>query len=354
MSTEDFILDSFLSDTSVGKSLSTVCINGITRNADELYPLAPGEIDPRLLDVSYSGQLNLHSCPRRYELDRKRSSFGTANDEKSEITFAYGHLIGDGIADIFLEKSWEQIVFRAYLAWGASGVDLFAEDTKADKSFWSGLLALEKFQFMRASGFLSDYEVLHYGPEQVQAVELGFRVQFPDGFALRGYVDVVLKHKTTGEVVVIECKHTGAATINPATFKNSAQGISYSVILDVVAPDISSYAVYYLVYGTKSQEFYVLPFTKTYVQRARWIREVLLDIESIKMYAAEGLFPMRGESCFSFWRECKYLNTCELNTDYLTKPPTWGSLDDKTYTINLTLVDLIDAQLKKTAPESIV
>ena len=29
---------------------------------------------------------------------------------------------------------------------------------------------------------------------------------------------------------------------------------------------------------------------------------------------------MRGESCFDYYRECKYLQTCTLNTAYLTAP----------------------------------
>ena len=346
MSTSDFSLDDFLLHSTVGECDIITTPDGKSVEASELYPMSPGDIDPRILNLSYSSLLALHTCPRKFELDKKQTKYKTEDDDKTTLTFAFGHLIGDGIARIFVGESWERIVFQAFLDWP---VDLFAEDAKADKSFWSGLLALKKFHYMRESGFLSNYQVLYY--QGKPAVELSFKVSFPDGFMVRGFVDVVLQEIYTGEIVVIECKSTGMTTINPATYKNSAQGIGYSVVLDVVAPETSSYQVYYLVYKTKGQEFEILPFTKTYLQRALWIKEILLDIEMLKLYAApDSLFPMHGESCVQFFRDCKYLNTCQLSTDYLTSPPTYTDLDTKEYEINLSLLDLIDAQLKKANP----
>lgn len=342
MSTTEIEYDALLDGFSLDKPSNSILIDGIARDPNELYPLQPGEIDPRLRNLSYSSLLDLHSCPRYFELGRKRTTYRADNTEIEAITFSFGHVVGAGIASIFAGRSWNEIVMEAFLGWE---VDLYASDDKADKSFWSALLALQKFYFMRQQGFLSDYEVLQYNGKP--AVELGFRVTFPDGFALRGYVDVVLRHRDTGAIVVIECKTTGLSTINPATYKNSSQAIGYSVVLDVIAPNESHYEVYYLVYKTKGQEYEVFPFAKSYLQRAQWIREVLFDIENIKAYAAENLFPMRGESCVRFFRDCKYLNTCTLSNSTITKPPTWGTLDSAVYDINLTLVDLIDSQLRK-------
>ena len=108
--------------------------------------------------------------------------------------------------------------------------------------------------------------------------------------------------------------------------------------------------ILYLVYQTKSGEFTPIPFTKTYLQRALWIKELLLDIEMIKMYEAHEVYPMHGESCYSFFRDCSYINTCQLSTKYLTNEYDPEKDEDSTeYQINLTLMDLIDAQLSKTS-----
>ena len=348
MSTAEFDLDTLLSNMELGNNSSVLSIDGSESSSRRtIIPISeyPGGIDPRLLDLSYSGLLNLHSCPRYFELERKRTIYAENQSEKATITYAFGHVVGAGIASIFSGAPWEAVVWEAFLAWDAP---LMAEDTKADKSFWSALLALQKFHYMRASGFLSEYTVLQYNGKP--AIELGFRVSLPDSFAIRGYIDVVLQHQETKAIVVIEVKTTGLSTVNPATYKNSSQAIGYSIVLDVVAPEVSHYEVYYLVYKTKGQEFEIFPFTKTYTQRAQWIRSLLFDKQAIVLYSQENLFPMRGESCVRFFQDCKYLQTCQLSTEYLTQPAAYEDLErekEKVYEINLTLEDLINSQLQK-------
>ena len=56
---------------------------------------------------------------------------------------------------------------------------------------------------------------------------------------------------------------------------------------------------------------------------------------------------MHGESCYSFFRECEYLNVCQLSTEYLTKPCTPDQEDKTEYQIVLTLDDLLTTQLAK-------
>ena len=74
----------------------------------------------------------------------------------------------------------------------------------------------------------------------------------------------------------------------------------------------------------------------------------MLDIETIKMYHEEDVFPMRGESCFNFYRECHYLNLCTLSTELLTDPfDPERDIKQEEFQIELTLVDLINSQLAK-------
>jgi hypothetical protein len=239
--------------------------------------------------------------------------------------------------------SESQIIWEMFLMWEP---DLFADNVKQNKDFYRGVFAVQKFLAMRAAGYLQDYELVQYNGKP--ACELSFRITLPDGFKYRGFVDVVLQHKHTRQVIVLELKTTSATNLNPATYKNSAQAIGYSVVLDVLFPDLSAYEVLYLVYTTKNYEYTPLAFEKSYLQRALWIRELLLDVEVLKLYEESGVYPMHGESCFEFYRECKYYGLCTLSTDKLTDPaPIESEQRQEEFQIELTLQDLIHSQLSK-------
>lgn len=299
-------------------------------------------MDTRLQKLSYSSLLTLHSCPRKFQLDKLQAEKPEV-DYESSITFAVGHVVGEGIQLALQNKSIDEIYFRLFLLWKP---DLLAHNDKQVKSFWHSMFAVEKFVAMREQGYLKDWELVYYKGKP--ACELSFRIQLPDGFYYRGFVDAVLQHKETKQVMVLELKTTSATNFNAAEYKNSAQAIGYSIVLDVLFPEISSYEVLYLVYLTKKFTYEPLPFTKSYLQRALWIRELLLDVEVIKMYEESGVYPMRGESCYNYYRECSYYGLCTLSTAALTED---AQTVEEEFQIELTLQDLITAQLAKTTTQ---
>lgn len=302
-------------------------------------------ISYKIKKLSYSSLLSLHACPRKFQLNRLNAREDEGDEDantKTVLTFAFGHAVGDGIQQVLSGVPEDTIIMNLFLSWHA---ELFAENTKQHKSFWLALLAVQKFIVMRSQGYLEDYELVSFN--RLPATELSFRVTFPNGFFLRGFLDAVLRNKKTGQVIVLEVKTSSATSLNSASYKNSAQAIGYSVVIDVLFPDISSYDVIYLVYLTKSKSYEQLVYTKSYAQRALWIQELLLDIESIKTYEKVGVYPMRGESCYSFFRECEYLNLCTLSTAVLVSEGAEREEKKEEYQIDLTLEDLINAQYKK-------
>ena len=189
-----------------------------------------GSIDYRIRQLSYSSLLTLHSCPRKFQLYKLRTQHKAAESLKTTITFAFGHVVGDGIQKVFQRLSEDEIIWDMFLGWHT---ELWNADEKAAKSFPEAVLAIRKLISLRDQGFLSDYEVVEY--EGKSACELSFRISFPGGFSYRGHVDAVLRERSTGKVVVLEVKTTGVAgSINPATYKNSAQAIGYSIVLDKI------------------------------------------------------------------------------------------------------------------------
>ncbi len=356
MSTSDFQLDQLLDASPVGvldldrsTGESTDSTGGVAWHEPEYE----GTIDYRIRQLSYSSLLTLHSCPRKFQLSKLRAA-RTANSLNQSITFAFGHFIGEALQLALQNRSEQEVIWAMFLRWEP---DLFASDERSSKSFWDAIIAVKRFFALRASGFLDDYELVYY--QGAPACELSFAIVFPDGFRYRGHVDAVLRHRLTGEILVLECKTTGTLSLNPATYKNSAQALGYSIVLDAIFPELSSYQVLYLVYQTKTKEYNPIPFTKTYLQRALWIRELLLDIETIQLYERAGVYPMHGESCVTYSKEtekeskvwegdCEFLTTCTLSTEYLTKPCTPEDQDQTQYQVTLTLMDLLESQLGKT------
>jgi hypothetical protein len=305
-----------------------------------------GNVDYRIRQLSYSSLLTLHSCPRKFQLYKLRTQ-RAPDSLNTTITFAFGHVVGDGIQKVFQGLPERQIIWEMFLGWHT---ELWNADEKAQKSFPEAVLAIKKLLALRSQGFLSDYEVVQF--QGRPACELSFSINLPGGFRFRGHVDAVLQERSSGKIVVLEVKTTGSASsVNPSTYKNSSQAIGYSVILDRIFPSLSSYEVLYLVYHTKSREYEPIPFVKNYLQRAQWIQQLLLDVKMIELYEEVGIYPQHGESCVSFMRDCEYINTCGLDTSYLAKPCTEKEEDKFDYSINLSLQDLIEAQLAKVETE---
>jgi len=313
--------------------------------------LEEGEIDPRLKLLSHSSRTTLHKCPRKYQLYRLSSTTISMSDEKEVeqgVTFAYGTAVGVGVASTLEGKSTNQIYLDTFLSWDT---DLLDETPRQEKSFWTALFAVQKFADLRTKGFLDEYELVYY--QGKPAVELSFQIILPNGFRYRGYVDAILRHKETGEIMVLECK-TSSGTANPVQYKNSGQALGYSVVLDILFPSLSSYLVLYLVYETKSYEYVELPFEKSLLQRALWLQELLIDTQMVELYESYHTYPMHGETCNDFFRPCEYLGLCTLRTENHTAPLTTAVLDkiskeEKSYDFNIDFYKLVESQVSKGA-----
>lgn len=303
--------------------------------------------DKRIRNISYSSLLTLHACPRKFQLEKLNSISDQSENISDSVTYAYGHVVGLGLQCVLEGKSRDATIYNMFNMWTPQ---LLAENEKQKKSIFHAIYAVDKFTAMREQGYLEGYSLASY--EGKPACELSFTIALPNGFLYRGFVDAVLVHEETGNVIVLEVKTSSATSINSATYKNSAQAIGYSIVLDSLFPALSSYEVIYLVYSTKSFEYTTLPFTKSYLQRARWIQELLLDVDIITMYEQRELYPMRGESCYDYYRECSYMNLCQMSTDKLTQPlgvEESEAIDTKNsqYQINISMSDLITTQLSK-------
>jgi hypothetical protein len=315
-----------------------------TEPPKEPYIKVAGEIDYRLKQLSYSSSNLLHNCARKYQL-YKLGTDATKESTFESITFEYGHAVGLGTQLIFQDRfELKDIFWQVFTQYP---LDIFLEDEKAKKGFFSALACLSKLFYARKSGFLADWTILEW--EGKPAIEFSFCINLPNGFRYRGFVDAVLINKKDGRIGVLERKTTKNKTEAPEKYKNSAQAIGYSIVLDHLFPTLSAYEVIYLCYSSTSMEETVFEFGKSFLQRAHWIQDIIFDCEAIAKYDEAEFYPQRGESCYDYYRPCQYFQTCSLDISHIAKkfdPETDADTFD--YQITVTMNDLIESQLRRT------
>lgn len=302
--------------------------------------LEEGQIDPRFLRVSYSSNLDFHACPRYYQLNKLEAP--RIQSYQDNVTFAYGHAVGEGIQQYLITRDINKAIWAAFLFWDTDYADA---DEKRAKSFPEAVAALLMLHELCEDGLLEDYEVAYFNEKP--AAELSFRIKFIHT-TYRGYVDLVLRHRITGELLILELKTSSATWVNHYAYKNSAQAIGYSVILDKIAPGTTSYSVLYLVQLTKLGKFEVFEFPKTLHQRALWIKDRLWDEQVLvgmaQSYGNYGIWPTHGESCTRFGKTCQYMDSCHLSTENQMAPLRENQLEEDTvYDFEFTVEELLEA-----------
>lgn len=308
------------------------------------------EIHPNLKQLSHSSLSTLHGCPRKYQLYKlaPQSGVETNSGGDGDIHLDYGKVAGAAVQDYLVYGDINKAYMIAFMGWKKMIDDEDGE--KAKKTFWHVLYAIDKFVLFRKT-VLAHYDVAILNDRP--AIELGFSIDCGEGFFYRGFVDAVLINKVKNKLIPFECKTTKSYTVNEASFKNSGQALGYSVVLDIVAPMLgmaveNSYEVLYPVYKTLPFEWEPLFFTKNNTQRAVWIKNLLLEKKRVIDYATDGHFPMYGEHCFSFFRQCPYFGTCEMKTEFLVgKDPEVRVEKESKYDFHFKLTDIIDNQLAK-------
>ena len=345
-------------------------------------PSAPAHIPVRkaipikpLLALSYSSLLTFHSCPRKYllrkalqkgyldaasstvdmsELDsfftdaginvqaptRAQDSIRTEAQVKREVTFAYGKAVGLGVQSYLEGKDEAAVMLDMFCEWSTYLLD---EDEKAAKSFAHAMLAVEAFTHISSIDFdIADYELVML-PSGRPACEMSFVIELPGGARYRGFIDAVLRNRYTGEIVVLECKTTGSKYVNASKYQNSEQALCYAIVLDKVFGKLSSYSVVYTSYLTTVGKWEVFKFPKTPLQRASWFLNTLHDLEELEKCIANDYFPMRGESCNSFMRDCDYLGQCHTDQAMFYGPDVDPD-EGKSWDFHITLEELMEAQ----------
>lgn len=308
-------------------------------------------LHPNLKLLSHSSLNTLDGCGRKFELSKLLNK--EPEDDRHTV---FGSAFGGGIELMVQGGSLRDAMWYAFTHWRAADLTPDERTEKDGKAFYDCIIGFRKFVQVLENFIKRKYTVLTINGKP--ASELGFRLELTDGFWYRGFIDVVLLDRETGELVVLELKTTKSTTVHPATFKNSGQALGYSLILDTIAHQSgvelgSSYKVIYLIYKTKSREFEIMPFDKYHVERANWLRQLVIKTQVIELYDRFDMFPKMGQNCYAFFKPCEFFDTCNLSNSSLLagKEPELKEDDPDKYQYTFNLDEIINGQLAKGATE---
>ena len=318
--------------------------------------------------LSYSRLQTLHTCARKYQIE---NSFGLKKRSDS-VTFSYGHAVAAGVQSWFTDQNLRNAVIETAKFYTMPYEDYgTASEMRAKKSLWYAIEAVQLFDKQMKSAIagdlavLQDWEIAYFAADRDDpdselkaAIELQFRILLDDDFVYEGHIDLVLRHKTTGEYAILELKTTSFNDPHESIYGNSSQALSYSIVLDqVVGHSKASYMVMYLIWSSSRQNWIVFKFPKVAKQRLNWINNLQRDCQLLQFYeegAEQGVpYPENGNSCYAFFRPCEYYQVCDLednNIMSMYKSPTG---DNKSFEyedrvdFEFKLDDIINSQVAK-------
>lgn len=274
----------------------------------------------RLSDSAFS---TLRLCQRKFQLDRMLENV----DRDEQISRSArspeairGQAYGAGVQAYMLTGSMDLAIYEAWQ-------NYWPMEEAPPKTF-EGRVLNNLLQSKEAMDRLrAEYEVAIFNEQP--AIELSFRLNLDDLWYYVGYIDLVLRHRETGEYGVLEVKSTYSTLqdLRPM-YQYSGQALGYSIILDQIAgAEQTTFTTPYFVCREHTKDFvpdiYIFPFQRTLLDRFKWFLTLGMDLQSLNRMKELSHFPQRHEGCLSYGRICPHFGLCGLTaTDRPKEIPT--------------------------------
>lgn len=269
--------------------------------------------------ISYSILDMVNTCARKYELEVKLGLKGY----DSNINFAYGHALGEGIQSLLNMEGLNTAILKATIAWFKDG-PITLEEHEKGKSIWHAIEMIERFATLLKfkNNPFSDYEVAYFDINGVSkpAIELNFSVACPHNWFYEGHIDIVLRKKGTNIYIILELKTNNSTNLNEIIYKNSLQALGYGLVLDAATKAAqleSTYSVFYFVVQPKLLTFQPFSFNKSYRQKVEFVKTLLVEVERLEMYGQMDFYPKNGSACFNYGKPCKFGSVCGMTNETL-------------------------------------
>lgn len=305
------------------------------------------EIHPYRLSES---TLNiLHTCERKFQLERLLLTQSTFVDNEASVPLVRGKAFGAGVQTYMLTGDMDLACYHCWLEYDP---EVYDEQKKI--YLWRVINnlrackdALDKLR--------QRYVVATF--EGKPAAELSFRLNIDDKWYFVGYIDLVLYDTVAKIYVVMEIKSTAYKILDlTPMYKNSGQALGYSIVIDkIVGEKQAKYGVLYFVCRDQQgsnfvPDVYTFPFTKTLLDRLRWFYTLGLDVQRLNTMLEADLFPMRGGSCIHYNRACIHFGHCSLTSGDI---PREVVPDETPYQFVYNLQDVIADHIERVKEEQL-
>ena len=264
--------------------------------------------------LSYSRGNTLNTCPRKYQLREKLQQ----KNHSPSIHTAFGHMVGAGIAALFeYGGDLPRAMVAGFALWDyPAASDLFGKEKT--KSVASAFAHIESFYIHHYPSFAEEYEIAILNGRP--ASELFVYVSITDKHNYQVHIDLILRSKFTGALLVVEFK-TSVRAATAAQWENSRQTVGYFAILETLARreniPIEPGVIYFCIQSGKMWDeeanygVQVLPFAKTPDTMVDFVQELMYDINRIDYMEEQNFYPKNGASCVDFNRPCEFFQQCD-------------------------------------------
>lgn len=282
--------------------------------------------------LSHSSRDTFLTCERKWQLDKLLTA--GYRDQDSEHT-VFGRAYGHGVAHYLTYQNKEQALYETW--------KMYWPEIETDKKDMAYCIIALNNSFEKLDRILETHEIAVFNDKP--ATELSFRLNISPSYYYVGYIDAVLRNRSTNQYSVFECKSTGLQLLDlDPVYKNSDQALGYSIVLDKIAgADQTDYSLlYFIARLQKNYQVEVLPkyYSKNLQDRLRWFLSLALDVERWKLCEQLNVYPLRGQSCLKYNRPCKYFNECHMTAlDRLAERKEDDIVYDFVYSLDEVLAD---------------
>lgn len=261
--------------------------------------------------LSFSKLSTFHTCPREFQLKELQEKA----KRSSSIDTSFGHALAAGIQALWRYDCIEKATLSLCQAWDYEAFeDIWGK--KKYKSIYMAIEALQNYFNFIYQELRNDWQ---YAELNLKSDELLFFIQVNDSYNFQGHIDLILQHRRTGQLQVVEIKTKGAGHI-AAHWQNSMQTKGYFAVLNLLAKRLGislSPSVCYLCFAATaaclriedSFGFTLFNFDQPLLG-SDFVLNLIQDTEVIDMYSKDEHFPMRGSQCVRFNYPCQFFGAC--------------------------------------------
>ena len=265
-----------------------------------------------VISLSFSRVQTLYSCPRKFLLRELKQR----QPEAPSVHLAYGSAFGAGLAELFRTQDVARACVVALSHWDYDG---WESKFVRNKSFWECCHTLALFQKNLMPRFNEDWELAYFNGKP--AVELIFYIRVSETYDYQGHIDIILRHKETGQLAVVECK-TASSPQTTAKWENSEQALGYYFVMrslqEQQGVEVAPETIYITSEVGKWADpevdwgFKIFRFEQSEYSEHEFSGGLYAAMHMLDFFIEHDFFPKRGSACSAYGRTCEYFGTCDF------------------------------------------